>query len=154
MKSSKFLGGLVVVTVLLSGTAVLYLAGVDRGGVSKALGQPVPPPLGPPGDEDCPPGAFCGTLIGQAGGCTNIPCCPPEQAYCGTYEHVGSPFLKVKSDPKGSCWKFKDGEPQEWCRYVVCTGTVCPSSCAGTATYDIVYKTEPEQVGGSCLPKK
>jgi len=46
MKSRKFLGGLVV-AVLLSGTTVLYLAGVDRAGMSKALGQPVPPPPWP-----------------------------------------------------------------------------------------------------------
>jgi len=143
MKNKKILGGLVVVAVLLSGTTVLYFAGVERPGVTPALAMP-------PGGN-CESGAFCARQDGFGGGCAYYPCCPQGQTYCFGKEHVGYPFIKLVSDPDGSCWKYSGATEQLWCKKTVCVGNLCPSSgCAATGTSTDQWQTPPVQASGSC----
>jgi hypothetical protein len=148
MKSKKGFIGLIAGMVVLSGSTLLYLAGVERVGVTPALATP---PGG--GQGDCPVGAFCGKEVGQGGACTYVPCCPEGQAYCFLEERVGYPFRKVMADAKGSCWEFK-APAEPYCKETTCVGGVCPSGCTATGTQEILERYPPRPIGGQCLPKE
>ena len=150
MKNRKILGGLVV-TVLLSGTTVLYLAGVDRAGVSKALAGPIPPPLGPPGGL-CDVG-FCAIQKDRIPGCTTVPCCPTGETYCDSIARVSSSSRQVLESAKsGSCWSFT-GPVIETCEYYQCgDAALCSNpACKEIATSWITTKQEAVVVG-ICRP--
>jgi len=146
MKRRKMLSGLVVLVVVLSGTTVLYFAGVERGGVTPALAMPPGP--------GCEEGAFCARQDGFGGGCAYYPCCPQGQTYCFGEEFVGYPFTKLVPDPKGDCWKYS-GTPELWCKKTVCVGNLCAGSgCAANGTSTDQWQTPPLKAGGSCGQKK
>lgn len=76
MKNKKVFGGLVVVAVLLPGTTVLYIAGVERAGVTSATvvfaegGDEPFEPVGPCGgiaSECVEVGGFCAKDLGTGG---------------------------------------------------------------------------------------
>lgn len=148
MKRKKILGGLVVVAVLLSGTTVLYFAGVERPGVTPALAMP------PPGG--CEPGAFCAEGMGDGGGCYFRPCCPPGQTYCGSDQRRPPMFFQEIGSPQppslGSCWKYSSYEVV-YCSLSECysPGYVCPSSaCFVNGNVAFQFANEPVSAGGAC----
>jgi hypothetical protein len=152
MKNKKILGGLVVVAVLLSGTTVLYFAGVELPGVTPTLARP-------PDDNDCHvAGGFCAIDLGMGGGCNPRDCCPAGQSSCGPNDRDPYSFREIGSPPPGSlgsCWKYPDpGVDKAWCISVACTGTACPQPCYhepyAPGTYS--YRREPVPVNASCYP--
>lgn len=160
MKSRKFLGGLVVVAVLLSGTTVLYFAGVDRPGVTPALAEvPLRDPGGACGSigSDCLNlGGFCAVDLGMGGGCNSRPCCPPGQTYCGSDQRRPTMYFQEVGSPPpgsiGSCWKYSSNEVV-WCILNQCfSGNyVCPSSaCLPSGSIASLFQIEPEPIEASC----
>jgi hypothetical protein len=146
MKNKKILSGLVMVAVLLSGTTVLYFAGVERAGVTPAIAKP--------GGGDCGPGGWCARLDGQAGGCAFYPCCPQGQTYCTGTEYVGFPFPKYVGAPNGACMKW-GSQRQLYCRMTACVGVLCPGSgCAANGAFTDQDQPIPVEAGGNCLPKE
>jgi hypothetical protein len=145
MKRKKILGGLVVVVVLLSGTTVLYFAGVDRPGVTPALAIP-------PGG-DCEPGAFCAVDLGMGGGCNSVPCCPGEQYWCGSWYREPVSFQELGSNPNGICWTYRIYETPR-CKWGACLGSaLCNAFCVAAYPPLYIKKHEPEPLeGASCLP--
>jgi hypothetical protein len=156
MKNKKILGGLVVVAVLLSGTTVLYFAGVERAGLSRALAQEPPPePVDPGGDCGVcdEPGAFCAVSLGMGGGCNDLVCCPPGvYTFCGTSYKQTMSFQEVGSNPCGSCWKYSTTKTG-WCKHWGCGGSpLCNVACVPFGPPIVLTKYEPTQAGGRCLP--
>jgi len=125
MKNKKFLAGLVVVAVLLSGTSVLYFAGVERVGVTPTLASV--PPDGPPGGDCEAAGGFCAVSLGMDGGCNPVDCCPPGASWCGSWYRETLPFQEVGSDLNGTCWKY-DGSTAPYCNEWWCNNFyICPA---------------------------
>lgn len=117
MKNKKILGGMVVLVIILSGTTVLYLAGVERSGVTPALAAP--------SSVGCPAGTYCLSYAGVKKGCGNFPCCPQSDTICGGDSN--SPFDVPKYGDPGSsatCYKF-DGPEIKECRIMLCGGGTC-----------------------------
>lgn len=163
MKNKKIPGGLVVVAVLLSGTTVLYLAGVERVGVTPANAVPPgeggdPPYIGPPGGgSDCSEaGGFCAEAMGMGGGCRNVPCCPQGQTWCGSWDRQTVSFQEIGSPQPGSlgtCWKY-DGSTAAYCNQIWCShAPLCTAFCIQTPPSFDRLRSKPVQVAGSCLPK-
>lgn len=167
MKSKKTLGGLVAVGVLLSGTTVLYFAGVERVGVAPATAVPpgggdAPPIMGvgKGGGGDCADaGGFCADSLGFGGGCNSRPCCPEGQTYCGSDKRSSARFQEIGSPRFGSlgtCWTYTSHEALS-CILTQCysPGHVCPSSaCVVTGNVAYQFHSEPVPVdGASCRPK-
>ena len=140
MKNKKILGGLVVVVVLLSGTTVLYFAGVERVGVTPATAVP-PGGGGAPKKLAAPPGGicevgFCARQKDRVPGCTTVPCCPTGEPYCDSVARVRSSSRQVlESSPTGSCWAFQ-GLEVDTCEYYQCgDAALCSNpACKEVAT--------------------
>ena len=156
MKNKKILGGLVVVAVLLSGTTVLYFAGVERAGVTPALADQHEIGGGG-GGGDCggctEPGTFCAVLLSNGGGYNNVPCCPEGQWWCGSWYRERVSFPEVGSDPCGSCWKY-DSSTAPWCNEWWCNNFyVCPAVyCQRMNPRFVRTRNPPVRVSGGCLP--
>jgi len=153
MKNKKFLGGLVVLVVLLSGTTVLYFAGVERAGVTPAFARL------DDGTSCSAAGGFCAIDLGTGGGCTPWGCCPQGQTSCGPTNIVKptSGFRILGAPPSGSlgsCWHYPAGPPKLWCIYSDCTGWACPSACSvhPLTQGNPHYNVEAEPLEASCLP--
>jgi hypothetical protein len=121
--------------VFLSGTAILYLAGVEdeQGDLALAIPDPV----------DCPLGDFCGRLVDYTGGCANRACCPQGSNYCNHYPsdvHVSFPRIVAASE--GTC--FRPGGQKEYCERWQCGGAVLCSegTCVATGEPEHVMVTE------------
>ena len=159
MKNKKILGGLVVVAVLLSGTTVLYFAGVERAGVTPALADQHEIGGGGGGEgSDCTDaGGFCAKDLGTDGGCNFRPCCPEGQTYCGSdhrypisFQEIGSP----QPPSLGSCWKY-DGSTAPWCLLNQCRSPafVCPSlECVVIDSGTSQRRSRVVSLNASCLP--
>ena len=145
MKSKKILGGLVVVAVLLSGTTVLYFAGVERAGVTPALasGHKIVA-----GGGLCDVG-FCARQKDRVPGCTTVPCCPTGEPFCDSVARVPSSSRQVlESAPIGTCWAFQ-GVEGETCEYYQCgDAALCSNpACKEVATRWISTRAEAVVVG-------
>ncbi len=160
MKNKKVLGGLVAAAVLLSGTTVLYFAGVERVGVAPANAVPpgrgdAPPIMEVGGGGDCADaGGFCADNLGMGGGCQDLVCCPPGANWCaGTSSYEPIAFREVGSNPNGTCWKYSTNKVP-YCHRWVCSGsTICPALCQTFGTSIVLTRTAPQEISGSCLPK-
>jgi len=125
MKSKKILSGLVVVAVLLSGTA-----------------------LARPGGGICDVG-FCARQKDRVPGCTTVPCCPTGEPYCDSIARVPSSSRQVlESASTGSCWAFQ-GLEVETCEYYQCgDAALCSDpNCKEIATRWISTSAEAVVVG-------
>lgn len=157
MKMKKILGGLVVVAVLLSGTTVLYFAGVDRAGLTPALAVPDGEPVILPSGDCADAGGFCADNLGTGGGCNPRACCPQGQTYCWQGSHRDTrPFQQLGSPPPpslGSCWKY-DGSTAPWCDIDWCDGgpEICTALCEPAGTGGTVYHSKPVSLNAGCLP--
>ena len=151
MKNKKILGALVVVAVLLSGTTVLYFAGVDRLGVTPAFARL------DDGTSCSAAGGFCAIDLGTDGGCYFRPCCPEGQTYCGSDHRYPISFQEVGSPPPGSlgsCWKY-DGSMAPWCLLNQCRSPafVCPSlECVVIDSGTPLRRDRVVPLQASCLP--
>lgn len=151
MKNKKILGGLVAVAVLLSGTTVLYFAGVERPGVTPVLARP-------PDDNDCHiAGGFCAIDLGMSGGCNPSDCCPPWKTYCPGWDYRQPyEFREVGSPPEGSlgtCWTYNGSQPVLYCREKYCSNQyLCNVNCVAANPFFDRTSTPPIALNASCLP--
>jgi hypothetical protein len=146
MRKKAIIIGWVSLFVVLSGTTVLRLVGVDDAGVAPAFG--VPPSGG------CPPNSYCFKNPYQQPVCTFIPCCPEGQNFCDDIQRVSIasyPKLVTPNGPGGSCWSFGPSEV-DVCEYWQCGDAfLCAEpSCTAIATHHVTARLVAVNHGGSC----
>jgi len=160
MKNKKILGGLVVVAVLLSGTTVLYFAGVERAGVTPATavvpGGGGEPPKMAAAPTDCGAvGGFCAVDLGKDGGCNPSDCCPPGASWCPGWNYRKSmAFQEVGSPPPGSlgsCWTYNNSSPAPRCSEKWCDNAYfCSVYCVAANPSFVSTGTPPIPLNATC----
>ncbi len=163
MKNKKILGGLAVVAVLLPGTTVLYIAGVERAGVTSATvvfaegGDEPFEPVGPCGgiaSQCVVAGGFCANNLGTDGGCNPRDCCPPGSSWCpgwnyrqpGSFQEIGSPA----PGSHGSCWTY-DSTTSVYCNEKYCDSHyTCDVYCVSANPAFPIIRNPPVPLQASC----
>jgi len=117
MRNKKVLGGLIVVAVLLSGTTVFYIPGVNHPGVAPAFAMPS-------GGFLCAVGV-CMRYVGTRDGCGSFPCCSQYVDRCAGISHVAITVPQWESADSGSCYVLTGSVPA--CDIYDCDGPLyCP----------------------------
>ncbi len=146
----------VCILVVLSGTTALYLLGLERSGVTSALGQVGPPP---PSSDCTDAGGFCAIDLGMTGGCTARDCCPPGDNWCPGWEYRRPNAFQEVASPtppaNGSCWWYP-GNTAPYCTEKWCDGNgvyVCSVYCqpqSGLGEVRVLFRQPPQALNASC----
>ncbi len=106
----------------------------------------------PPPGVNCAEGTFCGKIKDLAGGCSDIPCCPPAQTYCDLESRVRFPFPRIQTASPGLCYGF--GFIQDtYCATIECGGAaLCSDPNCGVEGNEPVILKKQKPVGGSACP--